>query len=136
MEEIVALLSSEDRADRLEGLARLGDELEHAVGDVSAWQRTLQTIVDDLPKEPDTELTEAALNTLVTGAERAGLAYDVAPIVTALPVLPMALVPYALELVGLTHDPKHEALLERLAGSHDPAVAEAAHEALVELRGA
>lgn len=135
MEEVRALLASTDRAERLEGLARLGDVLEYGSGDATSWQRTLQSLVDGLSGEPDPEITEAALNTLLIGAVHANLAYDLAPLVSALPTLPPVLVPYALELVGYTRDETHAALLERYAASDDPEVAEAAREALVELKG-
>jgi hypothetical protein len=142
----------EDDAFRLSGIryAAVGRSIAPTLKDLVALARRIEEggvspdelrsatemLVDVAGSTDDAAVLEQALYDLVLAftTARAPRTLSLAPIVARLPVLDRQLLPYVLEVIGASADPRHLPLVERYFDDPDAEVREAAQRAALELR--
>jgi hypothetical protein len=134
--ELLSRLTDPSAQVRDRAYEEIGDLFETHPWDQSAVA-AVKALAQQVSAEQDPVALESLLNALVRAASRGEAVptryYD--PLVSSIPNLPGHLLPYAFEVLALTHDRRFEPLLAQYTADPSPGIREAAQEALVELKG-
>ena len=131
LDEILKKAAATDRKVRCQGLEELGDYLEYSDWTPEEVAPILERLTEWAVAETDPEIREILLNDLLSGVSRGRVhTLNLEPIAELARTVERPLIPYCLELLGLSQNARFMEVVREFLGHSDPDVRESATHAL------
>ena len=127
-------LGSEDEEICLDAMETLGDLLEYGDWTPEQAAPVLEALLRVVCVRQSATLQEVALNSLIIGFSRRNvIKIDMNELLECLGDLSSDIIPYALELLGLSRTRTHLGVLKKYVSSANSTISEAAMNAIIEI---